>query len=106
MNDKLNESILSVMLFLFSRDEPYESSKWATNITAIYMNEQFRKDNVSITSVITSPGVVASNIGGLPAWVGRVRRMVHYAVSSKSIPTPMTKASLSNTLLCSSDLEV
>ncbi|CAO3657961.1 unnamed protein product [Umbelopsis ramanniana] len=59
--------------------EPYESSKWATNITAIYMNEQFRKQNVPITSVITSPGVVASNIGGLPAWVGRVRRMVHYA---------------------------
>jgi hypothetical protein len=106
MNDELNELTLIMMLSLISRVEPYESSKWATNITAIYMNEQFRKDNVPITSVITSPGVVASNIGGLPAWVGRVRRMVHYAVSRKSIPTPTTKVSISNSLLSSSDLVV
>jgi hypothetical protein len=53
------------------------------------MNDQFQKDNLPIISIITSPGVVASNIGGLPAWIGRVRRMVHYAVSRNGIAIPI-----------------
>lgn len=59
--------------------EPYESSKWATNLIAFRMNNRFKTENMPITSIMTSPGVVASNIANLPAWVKRVRRMVHYA---------------------------
>lgn len=66
--------------FLYSL-EPYESSKWATNLIAFRMNNRFKTENMPITSIMTSPGVVASNIANLPAWVKRVRRMVHYAVS-------------------------
>jgi hypothetical protein len=63
--------------------EPYESSKWATNLIAFRMNDRFKAENVPITSIMTSPGVVASNIANLPDWVRRVRRMVHYSVSAR-----------------------
>ena len=68
------------LMSLFSK-EPYESSKWASNLIALKMSERFKQNHNPIISIITSPGVVASNIGGLPPWIGRVRRMVHYAVS-------------------------
>ncbi|KAI8639728.1 hypothetical protein BD408DRAFT_420990 [Parasitella parasitica] len=70
--------------------EPYESSKWACDMIAIASSERFQKENNPITSFTTSPGVVASDIGGLPAWVCTARIFLHYfmrlcGVSSQNV---------------------
>ncbi|KAF7720908.1 hypothetical protein EC973_005783 [Apophysomyces ossiformis] len=58
--------------------EPYESSKWACDLIAVGMNEEYKKHGLAITSFTTAPGVVASSIGDLPEWVTFVRTLLHY----------------------------
>ncbi|KAI9005828.1 hypothetical protein CLU79DRAFT_574500 [Phycomyces nitens] len=57
---------------------PYESSKWACDLVAIAMNDQFVQRGRQITSYTTSPGVVATSIGDLPRWITAARTLIHY----------------------------
>lgn len=61
--------------------EPYESSKWACDLVSIVSSERFARDEVKISSFTTSPGVVASEIGGLPLWITKARIIAHYLVN-------------------------
>lgn len=63
------------------RKEPYESSKWATDLISIRSTERFKQENKKITSFSASPGVVASEIGNLPRWIIMARFVLHYVVS-------------------------
>ncbi|KAI8335654.1 hypothetical protein EDC96DRAFT_524667 [Choanephora cucurbitarum] len=58
--------------------EPYESSKWACDLVSIQSNERFQREGLKVSSFTTSPGVVASHIGGLAAWIVYCRILVHY----------------------------
>jgi 17beta-estradiol 17-dehydrogenase/3beta-hydroxysteroid 3-dehydrogenase len=58
--------------------EPYESSKWATDLMSILVSEQYEQQNKKVSSYITSPGVVASGIAGLPGWVVTARVLCHH----------------------------
>jgi 17beta-estradiol 17-dehydrogenase/3beta-hydroxysteroid 3-dehydrogenase len=58
--------------------EPYESSKWATDLMSILVSEQYEQQNKKVSSYITSPGVVASGIAGLPGWVVAARVLCHH----------------------------
>ncbi|ORX56732.1 NAD(P)-binding protein [Hesseltinella vesiculosa] len=57
---------------------PYESSKWACDLLATASHDHFKKSNLAISSFTTSPGVVASSIGDLPAWITMFRVILHY----------------------------
>lgn len=61
---------------------PYESSKWACDLVALGSNEKYKEQGSKIVSYSTAPGVVASTIGNLPSWIRRVRKWIHYIVSS------------------------
>ncbi|KAI8371112.1 hypothetical protein BD560DRAFT_396154 [Blakeslea trispora] len=58
--------------------EPYESSKWACDLVSIQSNERFQREGLKISSFTTSPGVVASQIGGLATWIVYFRILFHY----------------------------
>ncbi|KAI8602306.1 hypothetical protein EDD21DRAFT_303924 [Dissophora ornata] len=67
--------------------QPYESSKWVTDLLAIRLNEVWagqHSGNTSpklhIISIATQPGVVASGIGGLAFWIVMLRTALHYVV--------------------------
>ncbi|RUS15325.1 hypothetical protein BC937DRAFT_92587 [Endogone sp. FLAS-F59071] len=57
-------------------DTPYESSKWATDLTSVYLNKHLAPRNVR--SFTTHPGVVASGIGNLALWIVAARTVLHY----------------------------
>ncbi|KAI8329141.1 hypothetical protein BC941DRAFT_443575 [Chlamydoabsidia padenii] len=57
---------------------PYESSKWACDLISVACHERFHKENLPISSFTTSPGVVASNIVGIPYWITQLRKILHY----------------------------
>ncbi|RUS30143.1 hypothetical protein BC938DRAFT_479801 [Jimgerdemannia flammicorona] len=60
-------------------DVPYESSKWATDLVSVHVNERLNPRHVR--SFTTDPGVVASGIGNLAMWIVQARKVVHYIVS-------------------------
>ncbi|KAI8975984.1 hypothetical protein BDB01DRAFT_853484 [Pilobolus umbonatus] len=59
---------------------PYESSKRATDLIALAMHERFLSENKPILCLITSPGVVATDIGNLHPLINKARRMAHFVM--------------------------